>query len=504
MNEVLSLIIDGFSNVFQLQNIIAMVFGVTIGTVFGALPGLSATTGMALLLPIAYNLDVNTGLLMLAGIYAGALYGGSISAILLGIPGTAAALPTTFDGFPMSKSGKASNALLYGLYGSAFGGVASALVLMFLTPPISAMALKFGPPELFALSLWGMAVVSSVVGDNWVKGVFASVLGLIVSTVGADPVNGATRFTFGNYYLISGFALVPLILGTLAVPRVFDMIENFDKEEKYFKASFVKKFFLKPKEILVHTFLMIRSSIIGSIVGIAPAAGPTIAAFMSYNTAKQASKSPETFGKGNPEGVLASETANNAATGGSLVLALSLGIPGSAAAAVLMSALIMRGFQPGPMLLQNNSNLVYTFFVGFLIVNILVFFVGHLFVQAGPYVLRTPEKILAPIIMVICVVGAYSESQTMFAVYVTLISSFIAYVLTKMDFPVSPFLLALILGNMMEANLWTSYTITYGNLWLIFKRPVFLIILAMAIVTFCTPAIKSGLKKRKIKAGEVS
>lgn len=499
MDEIISLLVGGFFTVFQLPNVIAMIFGVALGTIFGALPGLSATTGMALLLPVAYNLNLNTGLLMLAGIYAGALYGGSVSAILLGIPGTAAALPTTFDGFPMSKNGKASDALLYGLYGSAFGGVASALVLMFLTPPISAMALKFGPPEMFALSLWGISVVSSVVGDNWVKGILASIFGLIVSTVGADPVNGVARFTFGNYYLISGFALVPLILGTLAVPRVFDMVENFNKEGKYFKASYAKKYYFKPKEILVHTLLMIRSSIIGTIVGIAPAAGPTIAAFMSYNTAKQASKSPETFGKGNPEGILAAETANNAATGGSLVLALSLGIPGSAAAAVLMSALIMRGFQPGPMLLENNSDLVYTFFVGFLVVNILVFVIGHFFVQAGPYVLKTPEKILAPIIMVICVVGAYSESQTMFAVYVTLISSFIAYVLTKMDFPVSPFLLALILGNMMEANLWTSYTITYGNLWLVFKRPVFLIILTLAIVTFCTPALKSVLRKKKLK-----
>ncbi len=502
MNELFNLLADGFINVFQLPNIVAMIFGVTLGTLFGALPGLSATTGMALLLPVAYNLDLNAGLLMLAGIYAGALYGGSISAILLGIPGTAAALPTTFDGFPMSKNGKASYALLYGLCGSAFGGVVSSLVLMFLTPPISAMALKFGPPEMFALSLWGMAVVSSVVGDNWIKGVLASLLGLIVSTVGVDPVNGATRFTFGNYNLISGFTLVSLILGTLAVPRVFDMVENFNNEGKYFKVSCEKKYYFKPKEILVHTFLMLRSSIIGAIVGIAPAAGPTIASFMSYNSAKQASKSPETFGKGNPEGILASETANNAATGGSLVLALSLGIPGSAAAAVLMSALIMRGFQPGPMLLESNSDLVYTFFVGFLVVNILVFFVGHLFVQAGPYVLKTPEKILAPIIMVICVVGAYSETQTMFAVYVTLISSFIAYILTKMDFPVSPFLLALILGNMMEANLWTSYTITYGNMWLIFKRPVFLIILALSIVTFCTPAIKSLLQKRKLKINE--
>jgi len=499
MNGILGSVVSGLGTAFQVPHIIAMIVGVAMGTVFGALPGLNATTGMALLLPIVYGIvDINTGLLMLAGIYAGALYGGSISAILLGIPGTAAAMPTTFDGFPMAKKGKANSALLFGLYGSSFGGVAGALVLMFLTPPIASIAIKFGAPEMLALGLWGMAMVSSVVGTNVVKGAFMALLGLIASTVGASPANGAPRFTFGDYNLIGGFSLVALLLGTLALPHVFDMITGFDSGEAYYSPPLgARKFFLRPKEILVHTVLMIRSSIIGVIVGIAPAAGPTIAAFMSYNAAKQASKKPETFGQGNPEGVLASETANNAAVGGSLVLTMSLGIPGSAAAAVFMSALIMRGIQPGPMLFKNNSSMVYTFFAGYLIINVLVFLLGHLFVPLGSYIIKMPEKLLAPIILVICVVGAYSESQTMFAVFVMLIASFLAYVLTKMQFPVGPLLLGLILGPIMEANFWTSYAITYGNLWVIFKRPMFLIIVAMAIVTFCIPAIKTAFKKRK-------
>jgi len=497
MNGMLSLIVDGLGVAFQIPHVLAMIGGIIMGIIFGALPGLNATTGMALLLPIVYSIaDINTGLLMLTGIYCGALYGGSISAILLGIPGTAAAMPTTFDGFPMAKKGKANTALLLGLYGSSFGGVAGALVLMFLTPPIASIAIKFGAPEMLALGLWGMAMVSSVVGTSVIKGAFMAILGLIASTVGASPANGAPRFTFGNYNLIGGISLVSLLLGTLALPHVFDMITGFNSGESYYaRPSGVRKFFLKPKEIFVHTVLMIRSSLIGVIVGIAPAAGPTIAAFMSYNAAKQASKTPETFGKGNPEGILASETANNAAVGGSLVLTMSLGIPGSAAAAVFMSALIMKGIQPGPMLFKNNSSMVYTFFAGFLIINILVFFVGHFFVPIGAYIIRLPEKLLAPMILIICVVGAYSESQTMFAVFAMFVASFISYFLTKMKFPVGPLLLGLILGPIMEANFWTSYAITYGKMWVIFKRPMFLIIVLLAVLTFCLPAIKKLLKK---------
>lgn len=500
MQTIIDLLGGGFLVALKPECILAMVAGTVLGSIFGALPGLSATTGMALLLPIAYQLDLNVGLLLLAGIYCGALYGGSISAILLGIPGTAAALPTTFDGFPMSKGGRGSEALLCGLYGSSFGGVFSALVLMFLTPIVSRVAILLGTPELFALSVWGMAIVASVVGDDWVKGIFSAALGLLVATVGADPINGSPRFTFGSYYLLGGFALVPMILGMLALPRVYSMIESFRiSEEAYFQPARERKYFLKPSYVLKQFLMLLRSAVIGTFVGIAPAAGPTIAAFMSYNSAKSSDQDPESFGKGNPKGVLAAECANNAAVGGSLVLTLSLGIPGSTAAAVLMSALIMRGVQPGPMLLQSKANVVYTFFAGFLLVNIIVFFVGHLFVQAGHYVLKTPAKLLAPIIVVICVIGAYSESNNMFNVYVMVIASVFAYIMDKAKIPTAPFLLALVLGNMLEANFWAAYTITFGKPWMFFTRPMFLLIFLLALVTLFMPALKKIVNKKHQK-----
>ena len=496
MAETLDLLANGFSSALTLQAIAAMLLGVTLGTIFGAMPGLSATTGMALMLPICFKLDVIIGLLMLAGIYCGALYGGSISAILLGIPGTAAALPTTWDGYPLTRKGRSTEALLYGLYGSAIGGIFSAIVLMFLTPSIASIALKFGAPEMFALGIWGISMTTSVTGGDSVKGMFMAALGLLIGTVGAAPSTGQFRFTFGSMYMISGFALVPLLLGCLALPGVFSMIESFGASEAFFEKEKERKFFLSPMEMLKSAATIIRSAIVGCFVGIAPAAGPTIASMMCYNMAKQSSKNPENFGNGEPDGVWASETANNAATGGSLVFALALGIPGSAAASVLMSALIMRGIQPGPNLIKNSGSLVYTFFAGFLIVNILVWIMGHIFVQAGSMIIKTPLMLLAPAVIVLCVIGAYSSGNNMFGVYCMFAVCVVGYFLTKMKFPMSPFLLSLILCSIIESNFWTAHSLSYGNLFRVFMRPQFIILMVIAILSFCTPLIKKLFKKK--------
>ena len=497
MTEVLFLLLDGFGKCFALPNILAMLGGTCLGIVIGALPGLSGTTGMALLLPITFGFSAQASLLTLAGIFCGAVYGGSISAILVGIPGTAAALPTTFDGFPMAKKGKTSEALLYALYASVFGGVASSLVLMFLTPFIAFWALKFGAPEIFGLTLWGMSVVSGVMGKDVIKGLISGVLGLLVSTVGADPVSGYNRLTFDSYYLAGGFEFVPLVLGALAVPRVFEMIEKIRQEKVYYKTATTRRWFLTIKEILKHWVILFKSATIGVIVGIAPAAGPTIAAFLGYNEAKRSSRNPALFGTGIPEGITSCEASNNAATGGSLVLALSLGIPGCAASAVFIGALIMKGVQPGPNLLQNNAETLYTFFTGFLLINLLILIVGHFFVQIGFSIIRTPLKILAPTIFLFCVVGAFSSQNDMFNVYVMVVSGLIAYILNKLNFEMAPFLLALILGPIMEANFWVSLRISYNDYFIFFKRPLSLIIMIMAIFTLMAPVFISRKKNRE-------
>ncbi|OGP65141.1 MAG: hypothetical protein A2170_05645 [Deltaproteobacteria bacterium RBG_13_53_10] len=477
-----------------------MIAGTSLGIIIGALPGLSATTGMALLLPLTFTLSVECGLLMLAGVYCGAVYGGSISAILVGIPGTAAAIPTAFDGFPMAKDGRAREALLYALYASATGGMASALVLMFLTPVISRFALKFGPPEMFAVGIWGMFMVSSVVGKDLIKGLIMATIGLIISTVGADPVNGVPRMAFDNYNFIGGVEFVPLVLGTLALPRVLEMVETLRTEKVFYKPHVSRKWYLKPGEFFKHWMNILRSAIIGLIVGIAPAAGPTIAAIISYNEAKRSSRHPEQYGTGIPEGVVASEAANNASTGGDMVLTLALGIPGSAACAVFIGALIMKGLQPGPHLMRNNPIPVYTFFAGFLLVNILFFIIGHFFIQMGGQVVRTPLYILAPCILVLAVLGAYSSSNSLLNVNIMVISGLLAYVLGKLRFPMPPLILGLILGPLIEANFWASLLISYNDYFIFFKRPLAAGFMILAIVTLIAPTVYGWIKGKKSQA----
>lgn len=500
MDSLFSLIWLGLGQCFLPFNFMCMVAGTALGIVIGALPGLSATTGMVLLLPITYGFSVEAGMLILAGVFCGALYGGSISAILLGIPGTAAALPTTFDGYPMTRKGKASEALLLGLYGSAAGGVASALALLTLTPIIARWAMKFGAPEIFALSLWGMAVVSSIVDKDPLKGVFMAAVGLLVSTVGADPFEGYNRFTFDSYYLLGGLHFVPVVLGTLAVPKVFEMVQDVAKtggETTVHEVKSERKYFLSPREFFSYITTVLKSAFIGVMVGIAPAAGPTIAALISYNEAKRASDKPEEFGTGCPTGVIASETANNGATGGSMVLALSIGIPGCPAAAILLGALIMKGIQPGPMLMQDNPATVFTFLVGFVLVNFIVFVLGHFFVQIGYSIIKIPNYILAPLILAICFLGAFAVENNMFNVYVMAVIGIAAYFLSKLGFPMPPLILALILGPLMETNYGISLRISFNDYLIFFKRPLAAVFLLVAIATFLWPMYKSAQKKRK-------
>lgn len=484
------LILAGFENSLTLSNLAFMMAGTCLGIVIGTLPGLSATTGMAILLPLTFGMSVDAGLVVLAGIYCGALYGGSISAVLIGIPGTAAALPTTFEGFPMARDGRASEALLYALYASVFGGLVSSLALLFLTPFIAGWALAFGPPEIFALCVCGVSIVVFLVGRDPVKGLVMVVLGFVVSSVGADPAEGVPRMTFGNYRFIGGVEFVPVILGTLALPRIFEMAERFRGDARdYFRRASARRWFLDPLDIARRWVLLVKSSLLGVVIGIAPAAGPTIAALVSYNEARRVSADRATFGTGNPEGVVASEAANNGATGGSLIPTFALGIPGCPAAAMLMAALIMKGVQPGPDLLRTNADVLYTFFAGFILVNLFILLVGHVFVQVGHAIVRTPIEALAPVLVVVAVIGAFSTENDMYGVWVMLVFGVAAYGLGKLDYPMAPFILAFILGPIIEANFWSSYLLAYESYLVFFQRPLSLALLVVAALTMLGPLL---------------
>lgn len=481
----LSALTIGLQNVFQWQNLLAMILGTAVGIVIGALPGFTATMGMAMLVPLTFGMSPETSLLLLSGVYAGAIYGGGITAVLVNIPGTPASMPTTFDGYPMAKKGEGARALGAITTAAALGGLASAVLLLVATPPLAALALRFGPPELFSLALFGLSVTSSMIGGNVLKGLIVAGLGLLLSTIGMDPIEGYPRFTFGLPSLMGGIELVPLLIGVFALPQVLEMAERQGTIARAEKV--VGRVFLSFKEIKSLAGTLVRSSIIGMIIGIVPAAGPETATFISYDYAKRWSRNKEEFGKGTIEGVVASECAGNASTGGDIVPTITLGVPGSGAAAIYLGALYIQGLRPGPELFTRNAGVVYTMFVGFFLINIIMYFLGLGFSRIASNVVRMPSNILAPLVAVLSVVGSYADGSSLSNVWVMLIGGTIAYLMQKVGFSAVPIVISLILGPMAEANWDRSLLMSYGNLLIFITRPISLTLLVLSVFTLAAP-----------------
>src|SRR5690606_6375330 len=415
-----------------------MVIGTLAGILVGALPGLSATMGIAVLIPLTFGLDPLVALGMMAGIYNGAMYGGAIPAVLLRIPGTPAAIATTFDGYVMSQQGRSGFALKVAVFSSAFGGIMSAIALMTLAPPLSKITLAFGPAEYFWVAVFGLASISVLLGRDPVKGLIAACFGLVLSTVGIDQVTGHERFTFDTLELSSGFHIVVLLVGLYALPPVFIMAEEAIKkgisaaELKFGGAG-------SYLDILRYWKTLIRSSIIGIIVGILPGAGGNIAAFLSYNEAKRASRDPDSFGQGNPEGVAAAECGNNADNAAAMIPALTLGVPGSSVSAVILGGLLVHGLQPGPALFRENADVVYGFMIQMLVTSILLIpFGGLLATRLFSQVLRLPRVMLAPLIIGLTVVGVYCINNSIFDLYMMLCFGLVGYCMEKLKFPLAP------------------------------------------------------------------
>ncbi|MFZ7103893.1 MAG: tripartite tricarboxylate transporter permease [Peptococcaceae bacterium] len=488
-------ILTGINGLLQLGNLVGILFGLTVGIIFGALPGFSATMGVAVFVPFSFWLPPDTALLMLSGVYCGAIYGGSLSAILLGIPGTPASVPTTYDGVPLVKKGEAGKALSLVTFASSAGGFISSLALLAGAPLLAVVALKVGPPEQMTLAIFGLSVVCMLSADNLLKGLIVGFISLVLATVGQDPIEGFPRFTFGFYQLIGGVPLLPVLIGVFSLPEVFKMIEegmkNISISEKIgsLKLSF--------KEVKNYWSTVIRSALIGIGIGIIPAAGPDIASFIAYNETVRASKNPEKFGKGAPEGIIASEAANNGVTGGSLIPLLTLSIPGSPPAAVFLGALFIHGLRPGPTLFTKNVDIVYTLLVGFALINILMYFIGLAYCKVSVKVLKTPMTVLIPVIMVLTILGSYAVQVSMFDVGVMLISGIIGYIMLKNNFPVSPIALALILGPMLEQALEQSLIMFNDNLWLVFTRPIAVLFILFTFLSLFWPVISKYLAKSK-------
>lgn len=475
--------------------LVGLIAGAFIGYLIGAIPGLGPSLGIALMIPFTYSMDPLVSIVMLVALFAAAEYGGAISGILLNSPGTAAAVATTWDGYPLTKQGKTGIALNISIISSGIGIFVSTILLFFTAVPLSEYALNFGPSAYFALALLGLSLVSSFSSGSLLKGALAMGVGLALATVGLDSQTGVPRFSYHPDFF-EGLPLVPVLLGLFALSEVLFMIEAgaSHKVKNQPMSGILEvpfKTFYKMK------YLFLRSSLIGYFVGVIPGAGASIGSFISYAVAKRFSKQPELFGKGSYEGIAASETANNASVSGSLSPLLALGIPGSATTAIMIGALMIHGVQPGPLLFTTNPEIPYTVFVSLWLSVPIMVFIGLAGARFWAKVADIPRPAIAAIVASISLIGSYASTSSMFPVYVALTFGVVGYVLRKANIPLAPVILALVLGDMLETNLRRALSVANGDVTTFFTNPLSATLLAVAALSFVLPAL--GIFRKKVK-----
>ena len=496
-------IIQGFMTAALPGNLLVAFIGTVLGIVFGALPGLSGTMGIAVLLPITYSMQPIAALLFMISIFCGSLYGGSISAILLHTPGTPAAAATIFDGYPMTQQGKAHIALREAAISSFWGGVISVVALLTLAPPIAKFSLRFGPLENFMIAIFGLTIIASIASKNMLKGLLSGAIGLLMGCVGMDSIVGAQRYTFGIAYLQTGIGLIVALIGLFSISQVLTLVsdsKNAIVNDELIKGVKKEKFQLK--ELCLYPITYLRSAIIGIIVGIVPGAGGSIAAFLGYNEAKRASKHPELFGTGLREGVGASECANNAVSGGSLIPMLTLGIPGSTACAVMLGGMRIHGLLPGNDLFTKQAAITYPVMCGIFFSNLFFLLIGVTCAKYFAYIARVPIYMLAPIIVVLCAVGAFAINNAIIDVYIILLFGVIGFFLVRFEFDVTPMVLGLILGPIAEGGLARAIQIKKGVLPAIggiFTSPICLILLVVSVISIVAPLYREYKESKKTK-----
>ncbi|WP_375552288.1 tripartite tricarboxylate transporter permease [Rhodophyticola porphyridii] len=463
------------------SSFLLIIFSVIWGIAFGSVPGLTGIVGVALLIPFTFVFDPTAGLLLLSGVYVGSTFGGSISAILFNTPGSPEAACTALDGYPMAKKGQAGKALGIALASSAIGGIFGTIVLMLLAPPMAQFALNFGPAEYFALAVLGITAISAIGGGSILKGLVAGLLGLGIATVGLDPITGTERYTFGNLSLLTGISFVPAIIGTFALAEVLQRAG-----EKTSTAEVITDVSTKlpsMKEFMETRFTLLRSSSIGAVIGALPGVGATTAAFISYSEAVRWSKRPQDFGTGVAEGIAAPESANNSAVGGSMIPLLALGIPGSATTAVMLGGLTIHGIIPGPLLMQTNTQLVYTVFIGMFIANILMLIFGIRAARYFALVLKAPYALVGPAIVVLCMTGVYALNSNIVDVGVMLAMGAFGFLLRKLRYPIASFVIGLVLGPIAERSLRQGLVISDYDYWDFVSRPITAVLLIASLLS---------------------
>ncbi len=488
-------ILIGLEAVFNLAGLTAIIAGTAAGIFVGAMPGLGPSLGVALLIPVTYSLSPSVSLNMLVALYLAAEYGGSISAVLIGTPGTAAATATVMDGYPLNLKGQPGKAMGASLVGSTIGGIIGGIALMLVSEPLAALALKFGPAEYCALGVFGLAIVASLSGGNLLKGLLAAALGIALTTVGVDPISGEPRFTLGFFELFEGIPFLTALIGLFALTEVFTMVEQVGSTVK--SDSKAARGFLTARECLRLVPTFIRGSVIGTVVGAVPGAGANIAGWIAYDQEKRWSGKGDEFGKGCVEGVAAPESANSASVGGALIPLLTLGLPGSPTTAVLIGALILHGLTPGPELFTKNPDVIYGLFVGLVIAYVALFTLGRLAMPIWVRVIEIPKGILAIVVFALGTIGAYSIRNLMFDVWLAVGFGIIGYFLKKYRFPMAPLVLGMVLGYMVESNYRRALIMSQGSHSIFFEEPISLFFLLLAVLSFFWPLFQAWRKRRQ-------
>jgi putative tricarboxylic transport membrane protein len=496
----MGLLIDGLLVALQPYHLVLMSFGIIAGIVIGTLPGLTATMATALLVPFTFHMDPATGLVLLGAIWCAGVYGGANSAILLNIPGTPSSFTTTLDGYPLTRKGQADRALFTSLFASVLGGIFGVLILILLFAPLAKLSVKFGKAEYFWLCVFGLTAISTLTTKNPVKGILACALGLLIGTIGLSPIDGTPRFTFGYRPMVQGIALIPALIGMFALAQVFQLIK---RDERYIAEyrqnsgvirSVVGYMAAKCKVVFL------RSSIIGTFIGILPGAGGAIASIIAYNEAKRWDKHPEKYGTGAIEGIVASESANNAMIGGACIPMMSLGIPGAPVAAVIMGGLLAHGITPGAKLLVESGDVAYTFIASLLVSNILLLIIGYFMLKLTSNILRIPTAFIAPAVLVLSTIGAFSMRNSMLDLVAMLLLGLFAFYFLSDTGP-APMALGLVLGPIAEEALGVTLQIARAKgsvMQALVLRPVSLILIVMSILAIVGPIVLQRVFRKEV------
>lgn len=499
MSEIIGYIITAFSPI----NLLFALMGTVVGITVGALPGFTPTMGIAVLIPITYSMAPTTALVFLGAIYCGSMFGGSISAILINTPGTSAAAATAMDGYAMTAKGKSHAALVEASVASFWGGIVSVLALIFLAPPLAKFAFQFGPQEKFMMALFGLTIIASLSTKDVLKGLMMGCVGLLLACVGMDPVMGRARFTFGTTYLMGGLTMIPAVIGLFSVSQVFSTLKDALKPANPEDIARYKSSRVHLKDFVRYPLTYLRSSIIGIIVGIIPGTGGDVSSYVSYNMGKLFSKERDQFGDGSREGVACCEAANNAVTGGTLIPTLTLGVPGNATTAVLLSGLTIHGLTPGYGLFTTEKQITYPFICALFIANLMMVLIGMFGAKHFAKVTLTPKNILSAFVLSLSIMGTYAVRGNLRDVVVMLAFGVIGYVLKLYKYNVVPIVLGLILGPIAEAGLsqalllnGNSLSATLGTL---FVRPICVVLMILMVISVCTPFIMEARKGKQSK-----